>query len=306
VAGAIIKGMAIGICIQCFYVIQQRISEGALQASGTFGHQNLLGVATYFVVLPAFAWLLAGKRGWQLYAVVGAGLIIGIATASRATIGLLAFGLGAVFFLSALRQWTARKARYAMLGAAALMIMIPVAISSLEARFGDSSLFESQDDRAAFEAAAGMILAEHPMGIGANNFVFVANVGGYYERAGVSWASRPGNVHNAYWLAACETGVLGLVALMVFLFQPLAAAFRCGWRNRRDPRGDLLLGIGVALLTFYIHSFFEWIMFMFQAQYIIAIQIGMIAGTAIQLGYWRSGVRNNSTEVNQLAGQRFK
>jgi O-antigen ligase len=306
VASAIIKGMAIGVCIQCFFVIQQRFLHGVVQSQGTFAHQNGLGVATYLTAIPAFALLLAGKRGWYLYAAVGCGLLIGISTASRATIGLIAFGLGTVFLLSAVRQWTSVKARFAMLGVAGLVLLIPAALSSLETRFGDTSLFESYDDRAAYEAAASMMLADHPLGVGANNFVGVANNQGYFERAGVSYsASRGSSVHNAYWLAASETGYIGFVAFVFLLFQPLATAFRCGWRNRRDPRGDLLLGIAVALLTFYIHSMYEWIIFTFYLQYMLAMSIGMVAGTAIQLGYWRSGARN-MTDVNQLAGQQLK
>ena len=45
----------------------------------------------------------------------------------------------------------------------------------------------------------------------------------------------------------------------------MTAAFLCSWRHRRDARGDLLLGLAVALLTVYIHSFFEWIFISFQA-----------------------------------------
>ena len=74
---------------------------------------------------------------------------------------------------------------------------------------------------------------------------------------------------------------------MLLLLQPLVAAFVCGWRNRGDRRGDLLLGLGVALLTVYIHAYFEWIFFTTYVQYMFAITAGLIAGLAQQLGYWR-------------------
>jgi hypothetical protein len=48
----------------------------------------------------------------------------------------------------------------------------------------------------------------------------------------------------------------------------------------------LLLGLGVALLTVYLHSWVEWIMVGFSAQYLLAIAIGLVAGNAQQLGYW--------------------
>jgi O-antigen ligase len=101
-------------------------------------------------------------------------------------------------------------------------------------------------------------------------------------------AGRGSNVHNVYWLVAAETGYIGLVAFVAFLVHPLIAAFRCSSRHRRDPRGDLLLGLGGALLVVYIHSFEEWIFVVFEPQYLLAIVIGLVAGLTQELGYWRA------------------
>ena len=94
-------------------------------------------------------------------------------------------------------------------------------------------------------------------------------------------------VHNVYLLVAAETGYLGLFTFILLLLRPLTVAFLCGWRHRRDTRSDVLLGMGVALLCVYIHSFFEWFLILSTAQYMFALEIGMIAGLAMQLGYWR-------------------
>jgi O-antigen ligase len=135
-----------------------------------------------------------------------------------------------------------------------------------------------------------MMLSDHPMGVGANNYVVAANVGGYNQRAGVAarTASLATNVHNAYLLSAAETGYFGLVTFVMLLLRPLIVAFRCGWRNRKDQRGDLLLGLGVTLLVVYVHCFFEWVFFSFKVQYLFAITAGLIVGLAQQLGYWRT------------------
>ena len=71
------------------------------------------------------------------------------------------------------------------------------------------------------------------------------------------------------------------------LLQPLIVALRCGWRSRNDRRGDLMLGLGTALLIVYVHFYFEWIFVTLQAQYMFAMDAGMVAGLATQLGYWR-------------------
>jgi O-antigen ligase len=258
----------------------------------------------YVAVLPAFALLLAGKRNWHLYAGIGAALLIAMSTASRATIGLLGAGLCLVFLISAARQWTSVKTRYAVVGAFAAMIVVPMTLYSLERRFQDNSMIDHADERPAFEQAAKMMLFDYPMGVGANNYVVVANAGGYLDQVEIFvFQSRQTSVHNAYWLALAETGYFGFAALLIWILHPLIVAFRCGWRNRRDPRGDMLLGFGVAMLMLYVHSIYEWVFFTFHIQYVYVIGWGIIAGTAVQLGYWRSARPNNaSARVGQFAG----
>ncbi len=112
---ALINGMAIGVCVQCYYVLWQRFVQGVVQATGTFGHQNTLGMALYVAVFPAFALLLAGKARMAALRCYGASLLIAMSTASRATTGLLGLGLCLVFPISASRKWTSVKMRYAVL-----------------------------------------------------------------------------------------------------------------------------------------------------------------------------------------------
>jgi O-antigen ligase len=134
------------------------------------------------------------------------------------------------------------------------------------------------------------------MGIGANNYAFFATTEGYSRQAHVASVdlSLSPHVHNAYLLTAAETGYFGLVAFLLLLLRPLTTALLCSWQNRKDRRGELLLGLGVALLIAYIHAYFEWVFLIYELQYILAIIIGMVAGLAQELGYWRHGtVRGN-------------
>jgi O-antigen ligase len=286
VVDALLKGMAIGLGFEFCFVVWQHFGLGVTQASGTFGHQNLLGLASHFVVFPLFALLLAGERGWQFVVTPIVGVVIAVLTASRATVGLMGSSLVLVFTLSVSQRLTAQKAAIALFGAVSLAVLSPFAISSFEERFATAPLSEDYDERAALEKAAAMVLSDYPMGTGANNFVVIANTGGYYERAQVAWTSGSAEVHNAYWLAAAETGYIGLVAFVLFLIAPLIAALKCGWQNRDDRRGALLLGIGTGLLTVYVHSCFEWIFFLFPVQYLFAMTMGLVAGLTQQLGYW--------------------
>ena len=285
---AILTGLAVGICMETAFAVWERFAQGIIQTGGTFGHQNFLGMVSHFVIFPFFALLLTSRSGWLPAIVSLSGAFITALTASRATVGLNAFGYLAVFALSLSKLGAnfSRKIIIGFAGLAALVVLVPLAVSSLEDRFAKDQQYAS-DERSALNDAAAMILSDHPMGIGPNNYVVIANVDGYYDRAGVAWSSASAIVHNVYWLVADKSGYLGLVTFLLLLIRPLAVAFGCGWRNRSDYRGNLLLGFGVSLLTVYIHSFFEWAFLLFQTQYMFALTVGAVAGLAQQLGYWR-------------------
>ena len=276
----IIAGLVCAITLQAGYAIKEKLS-GVLQASGTLGHQNLLGMVTHFVLYPSLAILLAGGKRRLPYVGVAAALIVVATGASRATIGLAGAGIILLLLLSMLRRSTGHKMRIAGLGVLALALATPIALSGLEQRFETKgSIDSSNEERKAFENTAKMMLADHPMGVGANQYVVTANTQGYSDRAGVNWnyASRSAHVHNTYLLVAAETGWLGLLCFILFMTVPIFAAFRFSWADRKDPRGDLALGLGVTMTIVAIHCFFEWITVLFVVQYLFAICMGMISG----------------------------
>jgi O-antigen ligase len=290
VGPALMTGMAAGLYIETCLVLWQRFVIHFVQAPGTFVHQNTLGLVANLVAIPYFTLLLAGQRGWTPTTIPFADGIITVFTASRATLGLGAGGFALAFVLSVLRRATARKALVALVGVLALAAIVPLATRSLETRFKVYGLNELiYDERAILMNAGAMMLADNPNGVGANNFVQVANIKGYEDRAGVAFRkeSRSALIHNIYWLAAAETGYIGVTALLFLLLQPLIVALRSGWRNRDDLRGDLLIGFAPALLIFYVHCYFEWTFFTDQVQYLFVMTLALIASTAQQLGYWR-------------------
>jgi O-antigen ligase len=286
IPSAILTGMAVGLFAQAFAVIWQRFGLGIHQAFGTFDHQNILGLNSHFVVFPFFALLLAGRGGWLPAAVVLSGAITEVFTASRATIAFAAFAYAMVFLVSALRRWTSRKALALIVGVAVLALLAPLSLTGIEQR-GQEEVGSSDYARTAMQVAAAMLLSQHPFGVGANNYVLAANAYGVNIEAGLDWTQNVALVHNAYLLVAAETGYFGLISFVLLLIRPMTVAFLCGWYERKDPRGDLLLGLGVALFTAYLHAAFEWVFLLNLTQYMLAIEFGMIAGLARQLGYWR-------------------
>lgn len=279
----IIAGLVCGITLQAGFSISQKLS-GVVQASGTMGHQNLLGVATHFALYPSLALLMATKNAKLPILGVIAGLIVVAFGASRATIGLAGIGVILLIFLSMVRKPSARKTKVAVIGLVILAVATPIAIASLQQRFAITSNEGSNEERQAFERTAKMIFSDHPMGIGANQYVIIANTGGYSQKAGVIWnrGSRSAPVHNSYLLVAAETGFVGLFCFILLILVPIIAALKFAWSNRGDPKGDLALGIGVTLVIFGLHSFYEWVMLTWVIQYMLAIVMGILAGLIMQ------------------------
>ena len=245
---AILKGLAAGELLECAIAIWERFRLHILQTPGTLGSQNELGIASHFVVLPFFAIMLGGRRGWLPAVVMLAGLLTYALTTSRASVLLGIVGLGLVWLLSSLAQFSGRKFAVVTIGFVALVLMAPLAIASFDKRFangGNLGLAEDSE-RLAFKRAAWMMLADHPGGVGPNNFVVAANAGGYYNRSGgVSNLGRSSNVHNLYLLVLAEAGPIGLASFILMLAPPLVMALRFGlfgrWRAG-DPERDILIG----------------------------------------------------------------
>jgi hypothetical protein len=289
----ILQGMALGMALHFLAVLHQRFALNLPQAHGLFIHQNTLGMSAHMVLYPAIALLLHGYPATRsLVATVVATIVVVVFTASRATVGFAAIGIGMTYLVLALAGLTWRKVGFAVMGTLALAVIAPLALASFEKRFSDTPLNEEQyDERAAFNRAAAFILADHPAGIGSNHYVHVARNQGYSERAGVvrTEANRNNIVHSAYRLAAAETGYLGLVTFCLALLVPLLCAFLTGWRERASAEGTLLLGLGIALFIVCLHSFYEWIFFIKEVQYLVSYTMGMIFGLSLHMNARRRG-----------------
>ena len=129
--------------------------------------------------------LLAGYYNKQTLAIVAAGLMVGFAGGSRATIGLFAIGLVITLVLSMWRQGTGRKAAVAAALLATVVVTVPVLYTTAIERRSSKTLEDSNLERVLMRKTARMIIADYPLGIGPNRYVVVANTGGYSARAGM-------------------------------------------------------------------------------------------------------------------------
>ena len=278
-------GLALGAIFQAVVTIEQRLS-GVVQAAGTMGHQNLLGLMLHFVTLPLLALLLAGERNKLIMLGVLSALIAVALGASRGTVGFAAIGIVLLLTLSLARRATSHKWKIVGFGFIALAIVAPIAMTSFQERFTIRPVnVGSDEERQAFERAAKSMWHDHPMGVGANQYVVVANSEGYSERAGViwNWASRSANVHNMYLLAAAETGWAGVLTFIALLLIPALRGLVFAFRNRRDQRGEVVLGVSVTVMVLGLHGLYEWVFVVYHAQYVFAIALGVVAGCMRQM-----------------------
>ena len=134
------------------------------------------------------------------------------------------------------------------------------------------------------KAAARMIIADHPFGVGANQYVVVANTGGYSGRAGVAWNedNRAAPVHDTYYLITAELGWIGLIGLVAILGSFIALGLRCFRRHLPDERGELVPGLLATIAMVAIHINYEFVFMDFVLHYLFAMTAGLLVAVYAQ------------------------
>jgi O-antigen ligase len=274
----LINGLALGLIFQSVYVVEQKLT-GVVQAGGSVGHQNTLGLMVELVLMPLIASALAGNRSRVLIVGILAGLAIIGGGGSRATLGFAGAGIAILGILSLIRHTTARKIQVVLVGCVALAIAAPFGYMTLKERFGARSLVTSEDERAGFERAAMAISHDYPMGIGSNMYVTTATTQGYNMRAGVVWHTGAYSipVHNAYLLARAETGFLGEITFILLLLVPILRGFIFAFKYRSAGRGEIVLGSSIGLSLNLLHNNYEFATLSATVLSLVMINLGIIA-----------------------------
>ncbi len=281
---AFMRGLALGAVGELFIVLQQRFIGGDIQPDGTFGHQNSLGLISNLLLISAAGTILAGERSWSRILIAASALLMSAFTGSRGVTGFALIGVLLAYFQSLYQSASARKIKIGLAGAAIAAILVPLAIMQLQQRFTNEQQLDigdetEYDERAAYISAASMMLSDHPLGVGANNFTLVANTQGYYNRAKVAavFASRNGLVHNIYWLTLGELGYPGLAALLALIIVPLFKGFSMAIKYRGRREAEVVGALTLSILICYTHSAYEWLLYNSNAQYFLVITLGLLA-----------------------------
>ena len=280
---SLLKGLALGLLIQAAYVVREKLG-GMVQSSGTFEHQNVLGLAVELSVLPMIAAVLEGERSKLIYAGIAAGAICVAGGGSRGTMGFVAMGAVLVVVGSVIRRGSRRKWQMVGLGAAGAIVAGSLAFATLTERFGKASFDTAETARSALAEAARNMAADHPfVGVGANNFVIANNVGRYIDRTGfaLTEATRRQPAHNAYLVTRAERGFPGEVALILLLGGMATGALLTAFKYRRSAYAGIGLGASGAILSVSLHSNYEYALLTTNVLSLLFVIGGLISGLRV-------------------------
>lgn len=173
-----------------------------------------------------------------------------------------------------------------MAGLAVLLLLLSApAMMWAVGRRSEEARISSNEERTAMTSAASMIIADHPLGVGPNQYLIVANLGGYSERAGVAWnyANRSAPVHNSYLLVWAELGIVGLIGLITMLVATMVVGLRAMRRLVWDERSELMIGLLATLIVVSAHIAFEWLVVTNYVHYLLAMSMGALVGITATL-----------------------
>jgi O-antigen ligase len=224
---------------------------GGERAVGAFDDPNYYASLLSLALLPTIALLLRDFRryGWLLLPVVTmlAGLVFSL---SRGAILAAAFGL--------LLLLTWRRARRVALVAAIVVTALTLAggnpivgsdyFGSVEERLSSIRHPTRESRRPEIWAAAVDAVTQHPVtGIGLNQFRAWA-----VERTLYEHGHPLENAHSIYLSLAAETGLVGLVAFLLFIGALAVRALSA--RGAGELGSTLSLGLAAGLFAFLVHG----------------------------------------------------
>lgn len=288
-ATAFVTGLCVGMVGEAAWVGLQYVQHSE-RPGGSFGHSNTMGIAADFAVFPALA-LMLGTRRWLLpCAAVLSGLVCVVLGGSRASMGLLVVGIFLTLALSIAHKSTSRK--YGFLAAMTLLVAAatPAMLWSMGKRTAEATA-SSDRDRTAMKEAASMMIADHPFGVGANQYVIIANTGGYSVRAGVPWNEENlrAPVHDTYYLVTAELGFLGLGGMLAMFGSFMAVGFRLLRQSLPGGESELIPGLLATAIIVAIQISYEFAFLEFVLHDLFAINAGILVAL---LARTRSLARN--------------
>ncbi|HEX2579266.1 MAG TPA: O-antigen ligase family protein [Rhabdochlamydiaceae bacterium] len=224
-----------------------RIHDFVLRASGTLSHPNILGGFMVFgLLMTYYVWSVSQKRGWINLAILLQTFCLFI-TYSRAAIFVAAFTTAAWVALTWIRE--KKIPTLFWVSAASALLSLGLLYPQIFYRGGIVSYNEvshaSDTLRMTVQDVGLAMFKAHPfLGVGFNNYMltfatFAVEIPATY-------------IHNVYLHLCVETGLFGLLALILFCAFILVK----GWKRRQRPEVITCLCIFMGLLLIGMADFY--------------------------------------------------
>ncbi len=261
--------MAVMMCWQVGLVLKLKYLDGIYQVRGTFEHQNPLAMYAVMIAMPLLAVAVGPAfrgRSWCIAGFLSCGIIVQSAL-SRAALLMFAVGTIGVVVLSLLEKPT--KRRFVMVGSLALVgsLGLVFTMDTIISRFNDDGNQASGELREVLNEAARQMEADHPLGIGWNNYALCVNEPYPYAEILYDWTRGRGMkvdkskknapVESHYYLLIGENGYPGLFAWLLVIGAGLWRNGLAIWSFRHSVERCVSIGILVGCSLNYVQSLLE-------------------------------------------------
>ncbi|HUS37525.1 MAG TPA: O-antigen ligase family protein [Verrucomicrobiae bacterium] len=267
----LIHCMACTMAWQFVVALKMKYLDGIYQVYGTFEHQNSLSTFTTMIGLVFLGAALAPKEeksNWFMWVYIFCAFIVQSAL-SRGSLFTFALGSVIVVVLSLVDRVTKRRMTVLVALAAVAAVGLAFTMDTLMARFKGDERYneESKHTRDMLNQASRNMVAEHPLGVGWNNYGRMINhpyhYGDHIDAYQKKWSNQidpnyqKGISESLYYLILAENGYLSLVVYVAFFALFLIMNLRGAMTFRTDMIGGFSIGLFAGCGVIYLQSFLE-------------------------------------------------
>jgi len=255
------RGFVAAALYVAFVAVKQKYLHHVYRVNSVFDHPNILPLfLNQFLPLLLAVGLAetSVRRALLSLGAACAAILTVVLTFSRAGIALSMLSSLATLWYANRRAPSARVRAATVVAACAMLALGAVTARGVIARF-QTAAEESAMARDEFNRAADRMVADHPLGVGVNQFTLVLSKAPEYRRfiEVMAGESQAGVCHHIFRLTLAETGWLGLAVFLVVILRLMA---RPAWQamRRRGPDALFFAAMLFGAAALHLQGFLEW------------------------------------------------
>jgi O-Antigen ligase len=265
--------------------VQQKYLLGIYRVNGPFDHSNTIPLYANLILPVLLIWGLCDRELPLWRSVLSIALSLGLLFAVVCTFSRAGIAFAAGCFVCAV-LWANLRSPSVRVRTATMVLGLLTAAGTVRVAGPIISRIQtapkaSETARDEFNYAAGLMLLDHPLGVGLNNFSYVLTTHTDYRKhfAAMKNEEQSGVCHHIYWLTAAETGYLGLALFLAVVVRFCWSALRGSMRNK-SIHGTLLFGVFLGFGALQASGFYEWAFRLTPVLQLFAIQAAIAVAWA--------------------------